>query len=95
MEKGQNVLICPRCGGNKVNSINDGKNYLLFTILFAVSIVLIPVAIVFLFIYLHKKNVSKKAFLAICLECKYRWGISKDKFIEQQTIVKNNEKLQA
>lgn len=93
--KGQEVLHCPQCGGNKITAINDGKNYKIFTILFAVSIVLIPVAIAFLIIYLYKINVSKNAYMGICAECRYRWGISKEKFNSHRLEVKNNEKLQA
>ena len=93
--EGQQVLLCPQCGGNKIKTENTGKIILRLANLSAISIIGIPFALIFYCVWYTKKHIRKNDIFAFCSECRYKWFISNTKFDEHESIVKRNERLQA
>lgn len=93
--KGQEILLCPQCGGNKVKTENTGKILFKLAIIFSVSIVLLPIGFLIFCVWFFKRYISKSSIFAFCSDCKHRWIISEEKYNEHKAVVEKNEKLQA
>ncbi|MDU1838689.1 MAG: hypothetical protein E6780_03845 [Staphylococcus epidermidis] len=93
--KGQTVLICPQCGGNKVKPFDAAKVPLILSIFLAITIIGIPFAIATLIAWMIIKSNKSKRYTGNCQECKHNWKLTEEKFLEHKHAVHNNEKLQA
>jgi len=93
--KGQEVLICPQCGGNKIKSFDAAKVPLVLSGILAITIIGIPFAFATLIAWLIIKSNKKKRYSGNCQECKHNWKLTRQKFLEHKNLVNNNEKLQA
>lgn len=78
---GQQVVLCPQCGGNKVKSNAKGTSQALLIIgaFFCITIIGIPFGIGFIVAALMVKK-SKLKLKFLCQECKHEFKVSEDTF---------------
>ncbi|WP_144561447.1 hypothetical protein [Bacillus mycoides] len=80
MEKGQQVVICSLCGGNKVKSPALAfKNMLAISAFTCLTIIGIPLGII-LFIVAFKMKYSKTKLNFTCVECKHEFKVKPDTY---------------
>lgn len=88
--KGQEVIHCPQCGGNKVKNVGPSGVFLTIAVISTILIVTIPIAIACFSVWLVKKKKDKYHF--VCGECKRGFDISDGTLNEYNSYVKSNEK---
>lgn len=89
--KGQEVIKCPQCGGNKVRESTLLKSLLALTFFCAVTIIGIPLAIIFALIWAFLRLASKGRKQMVCEECKHNFHVSQSTFEQYKNAIKENE----
>jgi hypothetical protein len=74
--KGQTVIRCPQCGGNKVKSSGVAKALLWLAVNSAITIIGIPLAIVLIIAWAFVRFVQKDHLRMVCMECKHMFKIN-------------------
>ncbi|MCM3736462.1 hypothetical protein M3215_11660 [Bacillus cytotoxicus] len=80
-QKGQQIILCKKCGGNKITLLGKFYFYMVTavcTFLFGILIITIPFAIITGFLMLLSPFIPIR--LARCAECKYIQKIDKETF---------------
>ncbi|WP_420768772.1 hypothetical protein ACNR9V_03335 [Parageobacillus thermoglucosidasius] len=89
--KGQTVIRCPQCGGNKVRESTLFKSLLALTFFCTVTIIGIPLAIIFALIWAFLRLASKGRKQMVCEECKHNFSVSQLTFEQYRKAIKENE----
>ena len=89
--RGQEIIRCPQCGGNKVRVSNITRDLGALTLFCAVTIIGIPLAVIFGFIWLVMKLATKDNKQMVCEECKHRFHVNKTTFEQYKNAIKQNE----
>ncbi|OAT73742.1 hypothetical protein [Parageobacillus thermoglucosidasius] len=88
---GQTVILCPQCGGNKVRESTFLKSFLILSFFCAVTIIGIPLAIIFMLIWAFLRLSSKGHKQMVCEECKHNFSVSQSTFEQYRKAIKENE----
>lgn len=95
--KGQEIVTCKQCGGNKVQPI-DRKGALIVTSVLLIGLgiwipiigwfLMIPAGVIMLLVGIGAKASKSKSQTFRCLECKHVFKVGKDTFKQYQTYLK-------
>jgi hypothetical protein len=89
--KGQTVVLCPQCGGNKVRESNITRTLGAMTFIYVVTIIGIPLAIISGLIWIFMKLTTRNNKPMVCEECKYRFRVNKSTIKQYKNVIKQNE----
>jgi hypothetical protein len=89
--KGQEIIKCPQCGGNKVKSSGVAKALLWFAVISAITIIGIPLAIVLIIAWFFVRFVQKGHLKMVCMECKHMFNVSQSTYDQYNSTIKENE----
>ncbi|MFH7833875.1 hypothetical protein [Bacillus luti] len=82
MKKGQQIVLCPQCGGNKVKSpALASKDMLWLSALSCITIIGIPIGIILFFVALRLKYTKMKLKFR-CVECTHEFKVEEKTFNE-------------
>lgn len=89
--KGQTVVICPQCGGNKVRSSEVvSKALMWFGVISCITIIGLPVGIILL-VAAYIVKVSKMKLTFHCQECKHSFKVKEEKYNDYKSAIKSKE----
>lgn len=86
---GQEIILCPQCGGNKVKSNANGlfQFCMAFGILSCLTLIGIPLGIVFIVVaFFIRKSKVKLKFR--CQECKHDFKVSEPVYDKYKIAIK-------
>lgn len=86
---GQQIIKCPRCGGNKVSKLQLGSFFLILSVLFFITVIGIPIAIGLFVYWLISKKKYERTF--VCQECKHNFQVSDEVRLRYQAVIQQNE----
>lgn len=87
--KGQQIIICPNCGENKVKNSGIGKMFLWFAVISAITIIGIPLAIVFFLAWIFVRYVQKDNLRMICMQCKHMFKVDESTYDRYKQSLNN------
>lgn len=86
--KGQEVITCPQCGGNKIKQSQLATFMLVIAGLFTITVIGIPLGIGFFVAWLVMRNKHKHTF--ICQDCKHSFMVSDERLKKYEGHIKSN-----